>query len=87
MGTLKVDGKVVAEKRMEKTIPLILQWDESFDIGSDSLTGIDDADYLPPFPLTAELNRLVIKIDRPQLSPEDIDKLEEAMKQAALGIQ
>jgi hypothetical protein len=28
-GTLKVDGKVVAEKRMEKTIPIILQWDES----------------------------------------------------------
>jgi arylsulfatase len=87
MGTLKVDGKVVAEKRMEKTIPIILQRDESFDIGSDTLTGIDDADYLPPFPLTAELNQLVIKIDRPQLSPEDIDKLEEAMKQAALGIQ
>ena len=29
-GTLKVDGKVVAdEKKMEKTIPIILQWDES----------------------------------------------------------
>jgi hypothetical protein len=24
---------------MEKTIPIILQWDESFDIGSDTLTG------------------------------------------------
>jgi arylsulfatase len=86
-GTLKVDGKVVAEKRMEKTIPIILQWDESFDIGSDTITGIDDADYLPPFPLTAKFNKLTIKIDRPQLSPEDIKKLEEGMKKAALGIQ
>jgi arylsulfatase A-like enzyme len=86
-GTLKVDGKVVATKKMEKTLPIILQWDESFDIGSDTLTGVNDADYKPPFPLTAKLNKLTIKIDRPQLSPEDIKKLEEGMKQAALGIE
>ena len=84
-GTLKIDGKVVAEKRMEKTIPIILQWDESFDIGSDTLTGIDDADYLPPFPLTAELNKLTIQIDRPQLSPEDIEKLKKAQAAALDG--
>jgi hypothetical protein len=86
-GTLKVDGKVLATKRMEKTIPIILQWDESFDIGSDTITGINDADYKPPFPLTAKFNKLTIKIDRPQLSPEEIKKLEAGMKQAALGIQ
>ena len=33
-GTLKVDGKEVAAKKMERTLPMILQWDESFDIGS-----------------------------------------------------
>ena len=42
-GTLKVDGKDVATKRMAKTLPMILQWDESFDIGSDTLTGVNDA--------------------------------------------
>jgi len=84
-GTLKVDGTAVATKRMEKTIPIILQWDESFDIGSDTITGINDADYLPPFPLTAKFNKLTIKIDRPQLSPEDIKKLQEGMQKAALG--
>ena len=66
---------MVATKRMEKTLPMILQWDESFDIGSDTLTGVNDADYKPPFPLTAKLNKLTIKVDRPQLSPEDIKKL------------
>ena len=55
---------------------MILQWDESFDIGSDTLTGVNDADYKPPFPLTAKLNKLTIKVDRPQLTPEDIKKLE-----------
>ena len=50
-GTLKVDGKVVDTKKMDKTLPMILQWDESFDIGSDTLTGVNDADYKPPFTL------------------------------------
>jgi len=79
-GTLKVDGKVVATQKMEKTLPMLLQWDESFDIGSDTLTGVNDADYQPPFPLTAQLNKLTIKVDRPQLSPQDIQKLEAGMQ-------
>jgi arylsulfatase A-like enzyme len=79
-GTLKVDGKVVDTKEMKKTLPMILQWDESFDIGSDTLTGVNDADYKPPFALTAKLDKLTLKVDRPQLSPADIKKLEAAMR-------
>ena len=75
-GTLKVDGKVVDTKKLERTLPMILQWDESFDIGSDTLTGVNDADYTPPFALTARLNKLTIKVDRPKLSEADIRKLE-----------
>jgi hypothetical protein len=82
-GTLKVDGKEVESKRMERTLPAILQWDESFDIGSDTLTGVNDADYKPPFALTAKLNKLTIKVDRPQLSPADIKKLQAAMQEKA----
>ena len=84
-GTLKVDGQVVATERMPHTIPLILQWDESFDIGSDTLTSVNDADYKPPFAFTGKLNKLTIKLDRPKLSPEDIKKLEEGMKKAEMG--
>ncbi|QDU82556.1 Arylsulfatase [Polystyrenella longa] len=79
-GTFKVDGKVMTVITMEKTLPMILQWDESFDIGSDTLTGVNDADYKPPFPLTAQLNKLTINIDRPQLSEADIKKLEDAQR-------
>src|SRR5262249_60243855 len=78
-GTLKVDGAVVATKTMEKPLPMILQWDESFDIGSDTLTGVNDADYKPPFPLTAKLNKLTIKVDRPQLAPPHIKNLKQPM--------
>lgn len=84
-GTLKVDGKVIVTRKMEKTIPIILQWDESFDIGSDTITGVNDADYTPPFPLTAQFNKLTITIDRPQLSPEEIKQLEEGLKKMEAG--
>ena len=80
---LKVNGKAVQTITMEETLPMILQWDESFDIGSDTLTGVNDADYKPPFAFTGKLNKLTIKIDRPQLSPEDIKKLEAAMIEKA----
>jgi arylsulfatase len=82
-GTLKVDGKVVDSKTMPKTLPMILQWDESFDIGSDTLTGVNDADYQPPFAFTGKLNKLTLVLDRPQLTPEDIEKLKQAQKSAA----
>ena len=79
-GVLKVDGKVVDTQKMRKTISMILQWDESFDIGSDTLTGVNDADYKPPFTFTGQLNKLTIKVVRPQLSPADIKKLQSAMR-------
>ena len=80
--TFTVDGVVLLRKRMERTIPIILQWDESFDIGSDTITGVNDADYMPPFALTAKLDKLTIDIDRPQLSEADIARLKEAMNKA-----
>ena len=61
------------------------EWDEAFDIGSDTLTGVNDADYQPPFPLTAKLDKLTIKVDRPTLSADDIKKLEGAQATAVDG--
>ena len=84
-GTLKVDGKAVQSITMPQTLPMILQWDESFDIGSDTLTGVNDADYKPPFALTARLDKLTIKVNRPQLTPEDIKKIENAAAVAVDG--
>ena len=84
-GTLKVDGKAVQTITMPHTLPMILQWDESFDIGSDTLTGVNDADYKPPFTFTGKLNKLTIKVDRPKLSEEDIKKIENAEATAVDG--
>jgi len=78
-GNLKVDGKVVATKKMEKTVPMLLQWNENFDVGADTGSPVADKDYQPPFRFTGKLNKLTLTIDRPKLSPEDIKKLETAM--------
>jgi arylsulfatase len=77
-GVLKVDGREVMTKKMEQTIPMILQWDETFDVGADTGTPVDDRDYQVPFRFTGKLNKLTIKIDRPRLTPADIRKLEAA---------
>jgi arylsulfatase len=84
-GVLKVDGNVVATQKMEHTIPFLMPIDESLDIGSDTLTGVNDADYQPPFKFTGKLNKVTLTLDRPTLTPEDIKKLEAAQRAAAKG--
>jgi arylsulfatase A-like enzyme len=79
-GVLKVDGKIVAEQKMERTLPLILQWDENLDVGSDTGTPVDDKDYQVPFTFTGKINKITLTIDRPKLTPEDIKKLEAAQR-------
>jgi arylsulfatase len=60
---------------MERTLPIILQWDENFDVGADTGTPVDDNDYQVPFRFTGKLNKLTLTIDRPKLTPEDEKKL------------
>ena len=43
---------------------------------------MDDKDYQVPFPLHGKLNKLTLKMDRPQLSPDEIKKLEEAHEES-----
>jgi len=84
-GVLKVDGNAVATEKMEHTIPFILQWDESLDIGSDTGTPVNDADYQIPFAFTGKLSKITLTLDQPKLSPEDIKKLEQAKRNNAVS--
>ena len=79
-GTLKVDGKIVANQKMERTLPLILQWDENLDVGSDTGTPVDDRDYQVPFAFTGKINKITLTTDRPKLTPEDEKKLMQAQR-------
>ena len=64
-GTLKVDGKVVATEKMEHTIPIVFTVEETFDIGADTGSPIDDRDYQVPFNFSGKIDRLTIALDRP----------------------
>ena len=78
-GVLKVDGKEVATQKMEHTIPLIMQWDENFDIGADTGTPVAN-EYQVPFRFNGKLDKLTLNIDRPKLTPEDEKRLSEAQR-------
>ncbi len=71
VGVLSVDGQEVAKNRMEHTIPFIFQWDETFDIGLDTGTPVDDKDYQVPFYFTGKLNKLMVNLKPENLSAED----------------
>jgi len=74
-GVLKVDGKVIATQKMERTIPIILQWDETFDIGADTGTPVDDKDYQVPFRFNGKLDKLTLKVEPRKLTPEQEQRL------------
>jgi hypothetical protein len=81
-GTLTVDGKVISTQTMERTVPLTLPVDETFDIGADTGTSVDDRDYQLPFPFTGKINKLTISVEPPKLTPDDLKKLEDAYRTA-----
>jgi hypothetical protein len=81
-GTLTVDGKVVSTQKIERTVPLILPVDETFDVGSKTGTPVDDRDYQIPFTFTGRINKLTISVEPPKLTAEDEKKLADAYRAA-----
>ena len=80
---MKVDGKVVATETMDHTIPIIFTVEETFDIGADTGSPVDDQDYHVPFNFTGKIEKLTIALDRPVLSQADIQKLKNSAARAA----
>jgi arylsulfatase A-like enzyme len=61
-GTLTVDGKVVDTKKIPKTLPFVFPVDETFDVGVDTRTPIDDRDYQVPFRFQGKLIKLTVEL-------------------------
>jgi arylsulfatase A-like enzyme len=78
-GVLSVDGKEVARKTIPHTVPALMTIDESFDVGIDTRTGVDDKDYKPPFRFTGKLDKLTIKLGPNQMMAEDQKAKDEAI--------
>ncbi len=69
-GVLSVDGKEVARNSMENSTPITFPEDETFDIGSDTRTGVSMLEfrYDSPFPFTGTIDKLTFDIAPQQLS-------------------
>ena len=55
----------VDRKEIPHTIPALLTIDESFDVGVDTRTGVDDADYQVPFRFTGKINEVKVTLVPP----------------------
>jgi arylsulfatase len=71
-GVLSVDGKEIASKRIPHTIAFIMaSMDETFDVGMDLRTPVDDNDYQVPFRFTGKIAKLTFKLGEEQLTEVD----------------
>jgi len=78
-GTLSVDGAAVATRSLPHTQPFIWAWDETFDVGLDTGTPVDDSDYQVPFPFTGKLEKITIDLGETLMSPEAIKAMMEEL--------
>jgi hypothetical protein len=79
-GVLSVDGKEFARKAIAHTIPLLMSIDETFDVGVDTRSPVDDS-YKIPFRFNGTINKLTFKLGPEQMTAQD--KEEAAKKLAA----
>ena len=70
-GVLKVDGKIAATGKQANSIAFLQVADETFDIGVDTRTGVNDKDYQVPFAFNGKIDKLTVKLGPSQLAAAD----------------
>jgi arylsulfatase len=70
-GVRTADGQELRTLSIPKTIPFLIPPDETFDIGDDTRTGVNDLDYKPPFPFNGAIDKLTFKLGPMQLTEEE----------------
>jgi arylsulfatase A-like enzyme len=76
-GALSIDGREVANQTIPHTVSFLMPADETFDIGVDTRSGVDDTDYQVPFGFTGKINTLTFKLGPAQLLAADRKAVEE----------
>jgi arylsulfatase A-like enzyme len=74
-GSLKVDGKVLDSHSMPRSLPIGIGWVETFNVGVDTGTPIDDQDYQVPFGFTGKIDKLTVKLGPEELTPAEREML------------
>jgi hypothetical protein len=80
-GVFTVDGKELARKKIPHTIPLLMSIDETFDVGIDTRTPVNN-DYQVPFRFTGTINKLTFNLGPEQLTDADRKIIAEKLARA-----
>jgi len=80
-GVLSVDGHELSKKTIEHTIPLLMSVDETFDVGADTRTPVDDS-YDVPFRFTGAIDKLTFDLGPSQIKESDKPAIDEGMKKS-----
>ncbi len=72
-------GQAYDRLRLEDGQPFIWAWDETFDIGLDTETSVDDSDYQVPFAFTGGLEKITFDLGETSMTPEAIKAMMEEL--------
>ena len=72
LGVLSVDGQEAARLPLPRTVPFTFAWDETFDVGLDTGTPVDDKDYQVPFAFSGKLEKLTIDLGDSPVSEQSM---------------
>jgi len=81
-GVLKVDGQEVATLKIDHTIPFLMPADETFDVGVDTRTPVNDKDYEVPFAFNGKIGKLTFNLGPVRLTADEQKKQQEAVARA-----
>ena len=65
----------------QHSLGIVLPWCETFAVGIDTGTPVDDKDYQVPFQFTGKLNKLTVKLGPEELAPADREKISSASRE------
>ena len=80
-GVLSVNGKPLSKLTVPHSIPILMSIDESFDIGSDTRSGVDSS-YALPFNFSGTIDKLTYKLGKEQVAEADKKVMQEALARA-----
>ena len=78
-GVLSVDGRELSRKTIKHTIPLLMSIDETFDVGADTRTPVDNS-YELPFRFTGTINKLTFRLGPTQIMEADKGAIDKGLK-------
>jgi hypothetical protein len=81
-GVLSVDGKELDRRTIPHSMPLVVTFFETFDVGVDTRTPVDES-YQLPFRFTGTIDKLTVKVGPSQLSEAEKNTSAEAIQKAS----